>query len=80
MRDKVLIGALLFFAGVGLGAFFLTPRNIWDYDSGELDSINHSMRNDKSERLAMVILTQEGVYRLNRMAAGNELQIRVVKA
>lgn len=76
---RVLKTILAFMLGVGIGMFYCTPRHIWDYEEKDLMELDSLMAKDKSPRLALLVITQDGAYKLTKFDKNAfELQYRVV--
>jgi hypothetical protein len=71
---------LVLLLGVGIGGFLFTPHHIWDYESDALQKLDSQMSGDKSERIAMVVVTQNGVYNLSQFDRNlYTLAVRIVE-
>lgn len=63
---------------MNLGVRLMTPVHLWN-DEAELLKLSDLMKKDRSARLAMIILTNDGMYNLKQFDTEKfSLQVRIV--
>jgi hypothetical protein len=76
---KIFIIIISFILGITVGYNYGALRNIWDWDSGSLEELNRTMAQDKSDRLALIILTQQRTYEISRIDPKYKLQLQLLE-
>ena len=63
----VSIAILGFIMGAIFSYNYFALRNLWDWESGSLEQLDTQMKDDRSMRLAIIILTEKGQYEISRI-------------
>ena len=61
------VGVLALILGFNIGCHHKAVKNIWSYEDNGLVKLNEQIAKDKSRRLGLVLLTENGVYTLSSM-------------
>lgn len=66
---KFLVAALLIglIAGYNIGIKSTEYKYVWEPERNGLTQLNNIMKNDKTERLAIVTITQQGIYSVQNL-------------
>jgi len=67
----------IFVLGIAVGYNYGALRNIWDWETGSLEKLNRDIAFDKSDRLALIIMTEKNQYVLSRIDPKYELKLVV---
>ena len=79
MRKLIVVFIIVFILGINVGRWIHHPENIWPEERGGIQRLNQMMKDDHTERLAVIALTQKQDYLISALPQEYRIALRLEK-